>query len=269
MRSPKPIPPLVLSLAIAATGCQSGPVPEPEPDPARAAAPTEPVWREPTTKTVKRSIGGTGGAASADPAPGAAGGKPVASVPVTPGDPTGGSFTLEDATQGLPKGDRLVAEIRTTKGKLACELWPDKAPITVANFVGLARGIRPWKQGDTWVKKPLYDGTPFHRVVKGFMIQGGDPAGTGAGGPGYVIPDEIWEGARHDQPGLLCMANRGANTNGSQFFVMDGAAAHLDGGYTIFGKCSPTSLVTEIASVPARGDKAIDPVKIDKVVIRR
>jgi peptidyl-prolyl cis-trans isomerase A (cyclophilin A) len=191
-------------------------------------------------------------------------------VAATPGDPANGTFTMEDATKGLPPGKTMTATMKTTKGTLSCELWPDKAPITVANFVGLARGLRPWKDtGGEWVKKPLYDGTPFHRVIAGFMIQGGDPLGSGAGGPGYVIPDEVWEGAKHDERGLICMANRGPNTNGSQFFVMDGAAAHLDGGYTIFGKCSPDSVIQAIAAVDKRGDRAVDPAKIETVTIAR
>jgi peptidyl-prolyl cis-trans isomerase A (cyclophilin A) len=196
--------------------------------------------------------------------------KPVAEVQPTPGDPVQGKFSMDDALKGLPgKGTKLFADVATSDGKLECELWPDKAPITVANFVGLARGIRPWKKGDKWVKQPLYDGTVIHRVVKGFMVQGGDPDGNGSGGPGYVIPDEIWEDAHHDQRGLLCMANRGPNTNGSQFFIMDGAAPHLDGGYTIFGKCTPDDVVQKLASTQTMGDRAVDPPKISKVVVRR
>ncbi|HEY3237220.1 MAG TPA: peptidylprolyl isomerase [Polyangiaceae bacterium] len=185
-------------------------------------------------------------------------------------DPLAGKFSLAQATQGLAGKGKLVAELLTDKGKLECELLDDKAPITVANFVGLARGIRPWKSpSGEWVKKPAYDGTVFHRVIKGFMIQGGDPEGSGSGEPGYVIPDEVWGGAHHDEPGLLCMANRGRNTNGAQFFILDGSAPHLDGGYTIFGRCKPVSVVRDIASVPVRGDKAVEPPKIQSVSIRR
>ncbi|HEX2732357.1 MAG TPA: peptidylprolyl isomerase [Polyangiaceae bacterium] len=195
--------------------------------------------------------------------------KPVATVEVAEGDPQKGQFTLADATKGLAKGNKLIAEIETELGTLECELYDDKAPITVANFIGLSRGSRAWKDKGQWVKKPLYDGTTFHRVIKGFMIQGGDPNGNGSGGPGFVIPDEIWEDAYHDQRGQLCMANRGPNTNGSQFFIMDGKAQHLDGGYTIFGKCSPDDVIEKLASVPVRGDKAVTPVKIRKVTIKR
>jgi len=186
------------------------------------------------------------------------------------GDPLGGKFSLADATMGLPEKGTLTATMKTTKGTLECELFEDKAPITVANFVGLARGLRPFRDPQkNWVKKPAYDGTTFHRVIKGFMIQGGDPEGTGRGEPGYVIPDEVWPGATHNERGLLCMANRGPNTNGMQFFIMDGSAPHLDRSYTIFGKCSPGSVIEAIADSKVSGDRAIDPVKIEKVTVTR
>lgn len=196
--------------------------------------------------------------------------KPVASVVPSTDDPLRGVFTLETAIAGLPGKGVLTAEIKTDLGKLECELYADKAPITVANFVGLARGLRDYKspKGD-WVKAPAYDGTTFHRVVKGFMIQGGDPEGTGRGEPGYVIPDEVWENAYHSQRGLLCMANRGPNTNSMQFFIMDGSAPHLDSGYTIFGKCGPDSVVEKLASVEVDGDRSVKPTKIEKITIRR
>jgi len=190
-------------------------------------------------------------------------------APVSSGDPVQGKFSLEDATANLDGKGPLVAEIETDQGKLVCDLFDDKAPITVANFVGLARGLRPFKAPDgQWTKKPAYDGTTFHRVIKGFMIQGGDPSGTGAGEPGYVIPDEVWPGSAHDQRGLLCMANRGPNTNGQQFFITDAAAKHLDGGYTIFGKCGPDAVIEKLASVPVRGDHSETPSKIKKVTIK-
>jgi peptidyl-prolyl cis-trans isomerase A (cyclophilin A) len=195
---------------------------------------------------------------------------PVASVPVSPDDPLAGKFTLDDATKGLTGTGDLYADIQTDLGKLECELYADKAPITVANFVGLARGQRPFKQPNgKWEKKNGYDGTTFHRVIKGFMIQGGDPLGSGAGEPGYVIPDEIWEGAHHNQRGQLCMANRGKNTNGMQFFIMDGEADHLDGGYTIFGKCSPEDVILKLSGVEVQGDHSVKPTKITKVTIKR
>ena len=186
------------------------------------------------------------------------------------GDPLGGKFTLEDATQGLTGKGALVAEIATDLGKLECRLFDDRAPVTVANFVGLARGVRPFKNPEReWVKKPAYDGTTFHRVVKGFMVQGGDPAGNGRGEPGYVIKDEVWQGATHDRRGLLCMANRGPNTNGMQFFIMDGAALHLDRSYTIFGECGPEAVIEKLASVEVQGDKSVNPTKIKTITIKR
>jgi peptidyl-prolyl cis-trans isomerase A (cyclophilin A) len=188
------------------------------------------------------------------------------------GDPLNGSFSLADATKDLPGKGSIVAKIDTSKGALQCKLYDDKAPITVANFIGLATGKRPWKDPNTgkWVTRPAYDGTGFHRIIKGFMIQGGDPKGNGSGEPGYTIKDEIWEGAKHDRAGLLAMANRGPNTNGAQFFIMDAAAAHLDGGYTIFGDCAPVEVVHDIASVPTgMQDKPVTPVTIKSVTISR
>ena len=185
-------------------------------------------------------------------------------------DPLRGVFTLQDATRGLKGDGPLVAEIETGPGTLRCELFPDRAPVTVANFVGLARGLRPWQDATgRWVKRPAYDGTTFHRVIRGFMVQGGDPTGTGEGEPGYVIPDEIWEGAVHDRRGQLAMANRGPDTNGMQFFVTDGPARHLDGGYTIFGQCGPDELIQRLAGVEVRAGRPVDPPAIRKVTITR
>ncbi|HEY2405096.1 MAG TPA: peptidylprolyl isomerase [Polyangiaceae bacterium] len=271
---------LSASCAFGSLGCRSSTPAEPEnrPDPnAHAAVPAvttaAPAAATPTPAPTPAVDSASAAAiASAQnfmkpPAPAAA---PVASVPVSPDDPLHGQFSLADATAGLTgKGD-LIADIDTELGKLSCALYDDKAPITVANFVGLARGLRPFKGPDgKWGKKPAYDGTTFHRVIKGFMIQGGDPAGTGAGEPGYVIPDEVWPGAKHDQIGQLCMANRGPNTNGQQFFIMDGVAAHLDRGYTIFGKCGPEAVIEKLASVPVQGDHSVTPTKIKKISVRR
>jgi peptidyl-prolyl cis-trans isomerase A (cyclophilin A) len=188
------------------------------------------------------------------------------------GDPLDGAFTLADATKDLTGKGPIVAKIDTSKGVLQCKLFDDKAPVTVANFIGLATGKRTWKDPNSgqWVNKPAYDGTAFHRIIKGFMIQGGDAKGTGSGEPGYVIKDEVWEGAKHDRPGLLCMANRGPNTNGAQFFITDALAAHLDGGYTIFGECAPVEVVHDIANVPTGAqDRPQTPVLIKSVTISR
>lgn len=196
---------------------------------------------------------------------------PIAAPSTDPGpDPMNGQFTLAQATAGLPEKGALVAVIKTSKGELKCKLFDDKAPVSVANFVGLARGTRPFKEKGKWVTRAAYDGTSFHRVIKGFMVQGGDPAGTGRGEPGYVFKDELWPGAKHDRPGLLCMANRGPDTNGMQFFITDASAPHLDRSYTIFGECAPVSVVHAIANVPTDAtDHPEKDVTIDKVEILR
>ncbi len=246
-------PAVLISAALGSSSCVEKAAPEPVSD--RKPVAQSPKAAEPVATTAKKAA-----------APAA---KPAADTTAASGDPHGGKFTIEDATKDLPGNGKLMADIDTDAGKLECELYADKAPTTVANFIGLARGTRAWKKKGKWVTEPLYDGTVFHRVIKGFMIQGGDPNGNGSGGPGFQIPDEIWPGAKHDERGQLCMANRGPNTNGSQFFIMDGKAAHLDGGYTIFGKCSPESVIEKIAATPVRGDRASDPPKIKSVKIRR
>ncbi|HMJ13515.1 MAG TPA: peptidylprolyl isomerase [Polyangiaceae bacterium] len=263
-----------LACLLLAAACQSKPK-EPEPPPKAetpkpAAAPATPEPAATAVTSAAAPAGDAADAASSAAAKSAASDGGTVVVQAGGSDPIEGKFTLAQATAGLAGQGKLIAEIRTAKGALECELYQDKAPITVANFVGLARGLRPFKEpSGNWVKKPAYDGTTFHRIIKGFMIQGGDPAGSGAGEPGYTIVDELWEGARHDQRGLLCMANRGKDTNGMQFFITDAAAAHLDGGYTIFGKCQPDSVIEALASSPVSGDRADDPPKIESVVIHR
>jgi len=195
-----------------------------------------------------------------------------AQAPAGGDDPAKGTFTLDEATKGVPGKGTLVAAIETTEGKFHCELYEKQAPVTVANFVGLARGVRPWKDPKTgeWVKKPLYDGLIFHRVIPGFMIQGGDPLGVGMGNPGYRFKDEIAPDLKFDKPGLLAMANSGPATNGSQFFITEGTPEHLTGRHTIFGLCDPVSLVTKIANVPKGArDKPVTDVVIKKVTISR
>jgi peptidyl-prolyl cis-trans isomerase A (cyclophilin A) len=132
----------------------------------------------------------------------------------------------------------LFAVFHTTMGDLVVRLFPERAPKTVENFVSLAEGAREWTDPKTRekVKRPLYDGTVFHRVIPDFMIQGGDPLGTGTGGPGYKFEDEIGPQNRFDRPGLLAMANAGPGTNGSQFFITEVPTPWLDKGHTIFGE---------------------------------
>jgi len=169
--------------------------------------------------------------------------------------------------QEKPKmADAVFATFKTSMGDIVVKLMPEKAPKTVENFLGLAEGTKEWKDprsGQT-VKKPLYDGTVFHRVIPQFMIQGGDPLGTGTGGPGYKFADEIGPDNKFTKPGLLAMANAGPNTNGSQFFITEVPTPWLDRGHTIFGEVvKGFDLVPKIA---AAGNAK---VKLDQVVISR
>jgi peptidyl-prolyl cis-trans isomerase A (cyclophilin A) len=186
-------------------------------------------------------------------------------------DPAKGKFTLEEATKGLKGAGPLTAKIETTEGVFTCELFDKQAPVTVANFVGLARGLRPFKDSKgQWVKKPFFDGLIFHRVIPGFMIQGGDPLGSGIGNPGYRFQDEFSPDLKFDKPGLLAMANAGPGTNGSQFFITEGLPGYLNGRHTIFGACDPVSLVSKIANVEkGPRDKPVKDVVMKKVTIVR
>jgi len=170
-------------------------------------------------------------------------------------------------------GQKLSVTFETTMGNVDCALWPEKAPLTVLNFVELAEGSRSWKdaRAGEWTERPLYDGTIFHRVIPEFMIQGGDPQGTGRGGPGYRFKDEKQPGVSFSKPGLMAMANAGPNTNGSQFFITEGAPTHLTGKHTIFGgDCESMNTVKAIARTKAdRSNKPLTDVTIEKVLIRR
>ncbi|MBL8943156.1 MAG: peptidylprolyl isomerase [Myxococcales bacterium] len=193
-----------------------------------------------------------------------------------PPDPHGGAFDLAEALAGDPslapdRPGKLAAVIRTSRGTMRCELFDDRAPRTVANFIGLARGVRAWLDPatNTWERRPLYAGTPLHRVIDGFMIQGGDPEGSGRGGPGYTFADEIDPTLGYDAPGVLAMANRGPDTNGSQFFVTVAPTPHLQGRSTIFGQCEPT-LPLRIAKVPVDDrDRPKREVRIESITIVR
>jgi peptidyl-prolyl cis-trans isomerase A (cyclophilin A) len=172
-------------------------------------------------------------------------------------------------------GTQPVAVIDTTAGKLTCTLFPDKAPIGVANFIGLSDGTKDWISPVTHQKKhgvPLYDGTIFHRVIPNFMIQGGDPLGTGTGDPGYQFKNETSSDLKFDRPGRLAYANAGPDTNGSQFFITEIPYPSLNGGYTIFGQCDDASvaLVKQIARVGRdSNDRPYRPVKINHITIEQ
>jgi peptidyl-prolyl cis-trans isomerase A (cyclophilin A) len=185
-------------------------------------------------------------------------------------------LSLGDATKGLKGKGALIArldvETKGLKGTFNCELFEDKAPKTVANFVALARGLRYWKDPKTgeWQKRPLYDGTVFHRVIPEFMIQGGDPQGTGRGDPGYEFEDEFSADLKLDKGGVLAMANRGPGTNGSQFFITEKETPWLTGRHTVFGQCDNVTFEKQLARVPtAPGNRPLDAVMLKKVTIQR
>jgi peptidyl-prolyl cis-trans isomerase A (cyclophilin A) len=165
------------------------------------------------------------------------------------------------------------AHFDTTLGPFTVELFEQQAPKTVANFIGLAEGSKEWKHPGTGQKhtKPFYDGIVFHRVISGFVIQGGDPLGKGYGGPGYQFEDEFHRDLRHDRAGILSMANAGPNTNGSQFFITLGPTPHLDGRHSIFGAVtSGMDVVEKIGQVKTdRDDRPTTPVVINKITIER
>jgi peptidyl-prolyl cis-trans isomerase A (cyclophilin A) len=165
-----------------------------------------------------------------------------------------------------------TATFVTNRGSFTATLLPDHAPKTVENFVALASGAKEWtdpRDGKT-KSEPLYDGTIFHRVIDGFMVQGGDPTGTGMGGPGYTFEDECPpDGPAFDRPGLLAMANAGPNTNGSQFFVTVAPTPHLTGRHTIFGEVTDGYEVVEAIAKTRTGaqDRPDDDVVVERIEI--
>lgn len=165
------------------------------------------------------------------------------------------------------------AHFDTSLGKFTIELFDSKAPNTVANFVGLAEGSKEWTHPKTRDRhtKPYYDGIIFHRVINGFMIQGGDPLGQGHGGPGYQFDDEFHPDLRHDRAGILSMANAGPRTNGSQFFITLGPTPHLDRKHTVFGVVTEgLDVVKKIGATPVdRNDRPVTPVVMNTVTIER
>jgi peptidyl-prolyl cis-trans isomerase A (cyclophilin A) len=164
------------------------------------------------------------------------------------------------------------AQFTTTAGNFTIRLFDEEAPQTVANFVGLAEGTKEWTDPRTneRVKQPYYDGVIFHRVIDGFMIQGGDPLGQGIGGPGYTFPDEFHPNLRHNKAGILSMANRGPNTNGGQFFITLGPTPHLDDRHSVFGEVvEGMDVVRAIGRTPTDRDRPITDVVIQSIEIRR
>jgi peptidyl-prolyl cis-trans isomerase A (cyclophilin A) len=167
----------------------------------------------------------------------------------------------------------IYAHFDTSEGRFTVKLFHEQAPKTVENFVGLAEGTKGWTHPGTGERKqtPFYDGIVFHRVIDGFMIQGGDPLGQGVGGPGYKFPDEFHPSLRHTKAGILSMANAGPNTNGSQFFITLGPTPHLDNRHSVFGEVvEGLDVVQRIGKVPTdRRDRPAKDVVINSVTIER
>ncbi|MBI5202862.1 MAG: peptidylprolyl isomerase [Elusimicrobia bacterium] len=192
-------------------------------------------------------------AVTPEPAPAPAPAPAAASAPAAPG--TGTPYAVFD----------------TNRGKIVVKLFPDAAPKTVQNFIGLATGMKAWTDPRSGAQsnKPLYDGTVFHRVIPGFMIQGGDPLGRGTGGPGFQFEDEFGSGKTFDKTGILAMANSGPNTNGSQFFITLGPTPWLNNHHTIFGEVVEGQSVVEAIGAAPRGgaDVPNEPQVINKLTI--
>jgi len=165
------------------------------------------------------------------------------------------------------------AQFTTSEGSFVIRLFDKEAPKTVANFVGLVEGTKAWKDPVTEepVTRPFFNGLTFHRIIDGFMIQGGCPLGNGTGGPGYRFEDEFHPSLRHRGPGILSMANSGPNTNGSQFFITLAPTPHLDNRHSVFGEVvEGLDVVQKIGKVKTgRQDRPVDAVVIEKVVIER
>jgi len=188
-------------------------------------------------------------------------------------DPQGGGEVAQ-LPEDLRGEGTLFATLKTSMGTMIVELFDEKAPNTVANFVNLATGNRDWTHPGTREKMhntPLYDGTIFHRVIPNFMIQGGDPLGQGTGGPGYRFADEFHPELRHNRPGVLSMANSGPGTNGSQFFITEGPTPHLDNRHSVFGMVvGGQELISQITGAPRDArDRPRTDIVLESVTITR
>jgi len=168
----------------------------------------------------------------------------------------------------------VYAHFTTSEGNFTARLFDTETPNTVANFTGLADGSKEWTdpRSGRKVKQPYFNGTVFHRVIDGFMIQGGDPLGQGTGGPGYTFADEFHPKLKHDKAGILSMANRGPNTNGGQFFITLAATPWLDNKHSVFGEITEgMDIVKRIGGTPTSkpGDRPVKPITIESIRIEK
>jgi peptidyl-prolyl cis-trans isomerase A (cyclophilin A) len=244
----------VCALTLAAAGCGAPPEPAQQTQPP-AATTAPPAAPEP----------------AAPPAE-----KPMAEAPAPPAEKPADAAPAETAKPSAAKyGPGIYAHFTTTKGNFIVKFFDKDAPKTVANFVELAEGKKQWTdpRSGRQIRRPYYRNVLFHRVIPNFMIQGGDPEGTGMGGPGYTFDDEISPNHKHDKPGIVSMANRGPNTNGGQFFITVAPYPSLDGKYSIFGEVvEGLQNVVAISKVPrSQGnnrpltDVVINTVRIERV----
>lgn len=235
---------VVCALALATAGC--GAPPEP-------ATPSQPPAATPAPAPAPTTPDDTPVPPAATPAPSTE--KPSAAAPdAAPADTSKPSAAKH--------GPGIYAHFTTTKGNFIVKFFEKDAPKTVANFVELAEGKKRWTDPRTGrqIRRPYYRNVLFHRVIPGFMIQGGDPEGTGMGGPGYTFDDEISPNHKHNKPGIVSMANRGPNTNGGQFFITVAPYPSLDGSYSIFGEVvEGLDTVIAISKVPTTGPRGDPP----------
>ena len=248
---------------VAVTGCGAPPAPEPQTPP---AAPQEPAVTPPPAAPAPSAEAPP--AASTDK-PAAAPDKPAAPETAAPPAPA------ETAKSSAAKyGPGVYAHITTNHGTMVARLFDKDAPKTVENFVGLAEGKKQWMnpRSSSMVRRPYYNTLTFHRIIPGFMIQGGDPEGTGSGGPGFTFEDEFSPNLRHSKPGILSMANRGPNTNGGQFFITLGPTPHLNNRHSVFGELvEGMDTLKAIGGVPTspRDNRPLKPVVMKSVRIER
>jgi peptidyl-prolyl cis-trans isomerase A (cyclophilin A) len=259
----------IITLALVTSGCEKKEAPKPKT--ADQIDPAKNPWIADAGVDAAPAAAPVGSAGSGSAGSGSAGSAATVTKPGNDVRPPVAA-DLAEYTKDLPgKGTKLLAKIETSKGAINCELFPDKAPMTVANFVGLATGKKAWKNPKTdnvEVGKPFFNDLTFHRVIPEFMIQGGDPLGQGTGGPGYQFGDEFVPELKME-PGTLAMANSGPSTNGSQFFITETAPDWLNGKHTIFGKCKEIDLVKQIARVPQDAQNKPDTPITMKISIKK